>query len=132
MINLEQIRASQALKTAEAVEKSDVSGLPALILGNGLLAATAFVSEDGKAARAGMKHVMDGAARHLAALGIVTAEASKPHDCRMLVKSLSSCDSITLMRATAEALAFVGYVKRFAKKTQDSEKSSSHGNPSAR
>ena len=45
MQNLEQIRAAKALAVASKTSKTAVSKLPAMILANGLLAATAFASE---------------------------------------------------------------------------------------
>jgi CRISPR/Cas system CMR-associated protein Cmr5 small subunit len=45
MQNLEQIRAAAALAVADKTTKADVSKLPAMIISNGLLAATAFATE---------------------------------------------------------------------------------------
>jgi CRISPR/Cas system CMR-associated protein Cmr5 small subunit len=115
MQNLEQIRAAAALKVAEKTTKSDVDRLPALILANGLLAATAFASEGDK--RPKMAAVIDGLAKHLSnsILGISPLAGCNSAD--SMIKALSQdASSEDLQRATAEALAFIGYVKRFAQK----------------
>lgn len=129
MKNLEQMRAAAALRVAKHTTKADVNKLPAMILTNGLLAATSFANEkkdNGRVPkRLAMQVVMDGAAAHLAASeinivpGATNAESlidrlTNPNDCR--------ANSIRLQRATAEALSFIGYVKRFAtKEKSDSE-----------
>lgn len=115
MKNLEQIRAAAALNTASKTTKAEVNKLPGMIIANGLMAATAFAKEaskDGIPKRSGMKAAMDGAAEHLAEQGIVP-ECS---DSDALVKRLTEVSSAALQEATAEALAFLGYVKRFAAK----------------
>lgn len=115
MQNLEQIRAAAALKVAEKTTKSDVSKLPAMIITNGLLAATAFAketSDNAKPKREQMKNVMDGVARHLASQGIATGA----NDASTLIDKLAAAKSTELQRATSEALAFISYVKRFATK----------------
>jgi len=120
MQNLEQIRAAAASKVADKTNKTDVSKLPAMIIANGLLAAAAFAAEStqgGGYKREAMAEVLNGTAQHLAnpvhgltmLAGINNAEA--------LIKALSEkAGSAELQRATAEALAFIGYVKRFAQK----------------
>ncbi len=119
MQNLDQIRAAAAneLCTNAPFTRSNIAGFPSLIMNNGLLAATAFAIESEREARAGISAAVDGMARHLAnpihgitALrGVTTAAA--------LIRALSAqATSLDLQRATAEALAFLSYVKRFAKR----------------
>lgn len=112
MKNLEQIRAAAALPVAERTVKADVNKLPALIVANGLLATAAFANEDDGTKRPKMAAVVNGVARHLANVGIL----SRCTDAKSMMQRLCSEDSPVLQRATAEALAFIGYVKRFAPK----------------
>ncbi|MGP8201649.1 MAG: type III-B CRISPR module-associated protein Cmr5 [Limisphaerales bacterium] len=117
MQNLEQIRAAAALPVAEQTTKSDVTKLPALILANGLLAATAFANENKGTKRPKMATVMNGVAKHLANSihGLIVMK-----DCAnagaMIDRLSTRATSGELQRATTEALAFIGFVKRFAKK----------------
>jgi CRISPR/Cas system CMR-associated protein Cmr5 small subunit len=112
MTNLEQVRARHALEQAAKLDRDNVQKLPALIINNGLLAATAFTLD--AAAREGMKRVMDAVALHLAARGLI---AEKKTSARGIIEDLTAQgrDPQALWRATAEALAFLGYVKRFAR-----------------
>jgi len=119
MKNLEQIRAAAALPVAERTTKADVNKLPALIIANGLLAATAFANEkkdNGRGAkRPAMQAVLNGVAKHLASLTIVPGAT----DADSLVEKLTKdpqANSTKLQRATAETLAFIAYVKRFTTK----------------
>jgi CRISPR/Cas system CMR-associated protein Cmr5 small subunit len=119
MQNLEQIRAAAALPVAEKTTKADVNKLPAMIISNGLLAATAFANENEGTKRPEMAAVMNGVARHLAnavhGLTVLKGCAGATN----LVERLSTqATSAELQRATAEALAFIGFVKRFAKKSE--------------
>jgi CRISPR/Cas system CMR-associated protein Cmr5 small subunit len=119
--NLEQIRAAHALPLAAKTTKADVNKLPAMIIASGLLAATAFAketSDKGQYKRKEMKAVMDGVATHLASQGI----ASGATDSGSLIAKLAAAQSTELQRATAEALAFIGYVKRYAGKEVGKEK----------
>ncbi|HOX00909.1 MAG TPA: type III-B CRISPR module-associated protein Cmr5 [Candidatus Paceibacterota bacterium] len=124
MQNLEQIRAAAALPVAQHTTKADVNKIPAMIITNGLLAAIAFANErknDGQEAkRPAMQAVFDGAARHLALVGIVPGAI----DSDSLIRGLAGpnrpeATSVRLQRATTEVLAFIAYVKRFAACDQD-------------
>lgn len=122
--NLEQIRAAKALETATRTSKAAVSKLPAMIIANGLLATAAFAIEtkkDGTPRRSDMKAALDGATQHLANqnLGITVLQGC--NDAAGLLRKLSAADSIHLQRATSEALAFIGYVKRFTTKEGSEE-----------
>jgi CRISPR-associated protein Cmr5 len=120
MQNLDQIRAAAADKLlpqgkAHPFDRSDVVGIPALILTNGLLAAAAFCCEEGKDKRQGMKRAFDGIAEHLKSRALTAATTGQG-----LISDLATKDSLTLQRATTEALAFLAYLKRFAVKKEKS------------
>lgn len=125
MKNLEQIRALKALDTAPKTNKTAVSRLPAMILTNGLLASAAFASEtnkDGnKPRRPAMKEAMDGTAQHLGHQSVGILVLTGCQDTAGLLKKLSEADSFHLQRATTEALAFLGFVKRFTTKEGSEE-----------
>lgn len=131
MQNLDQIRAKDALDAAEAGDggkfrftRADVAGFPTLILQNGLLAAFAYATEEGKAARAGLKFACDRTADHLSRHDIPVLKGKT--DAKATIKALSANPSTSsdLQRATAEALLFFGYLKRFAAKEQPNAHSS--------
>jgi CRISPR/Cas system CMR-associated protein Cmr5 small subunit len=119
MQNLDQIRAAAASHLCAHADftRSDVAGFPSLIVNNGLLAATAFVAENEREARAGAALAANGMALHLAnAVHGITA-LNGVTDAAGLVRALSArATSLDLQRATAEALAFLSYVKRFARR----------------
>lgn len=121
MKNLEQIRASAAVAIAGQTNKADASRLPALIIANGLLAAAAFANESDGSKRPAMAVVMKGVAKHLANEVFAIRALSGCEDAGGMIEALSQCpDSADVQRATVEALAFIGYVKRFASKQGDS------------
>ncbi len=112
--NLDQMRAAAALGSAVGLDRSAISKLPALILNNGLLAAAAFCDAEGGGDNRGhLKKALIATTKHLAARRIV---ASDTQDVKGLIKDLSAKPSIHLQRATAEALAYLAYLKRFAEK----------------
>ena len=122
MQNLDQIRAAAAIELCrrEKFYSSDVASIPSLILSNGLLAATAFITEDGKSPREGMAKVMEGVAAHLATPIHGIAVLAKATNAKAMIKVLCAPEatSLDLQRATAEALAFLAFVKRFALKPE--------------
>jgi len=114
MQNLEQIRAANALEPAKDLDRSAVNKLPAMVIANGLLATAAFCeAEGGGDNRSHMKSALDATACHLARRGLVAANTTTT---KGLIEDLASRDSHHLQRATAEALAFIAYLKRFAPK----------------
>lgn len=114
MKNLEQIRAAHALKNAESIDKRVVNGVPALIVNNGLLAAAAFANDG----RDEILKVMDAVASYLAQEGYL----SEGHNnTKGMIDDLTQKDSIHLQRAGAEALAYLGFLKRFATKKNDND-----------
>ncbi len=114
MKNLEQIRAANALDPAKNLSRSAVNKLPAMILANGLLATAAFCNaEGGGENRADMKKALEATAKHLADRGYLAAGTSTVAE---MIQDLSQRTSHELQQATAEALAFIAYLKRFASK----------------
>ena len=116
MKSLQQIRAAHAWPRAEHLTAAEVNGVPPLIINNGLLAAAAFASaskDNGEPKRPAMKAAFDAVADHLANVGILSDE------CRTLVDLLeelpNSNDALPLQRATVESLAYLTYLKRFAR-----------------
>lgn len=125
--NLEQLRAANALAAVSkgidpaqgGFERNDVNGLPALVQSCGLLATAAFVSVRGQNARLGMWNAMDAVVRHLrdeatGPLLTKTRHGDEVNETKVLLHELAGRDSHALIRATAEALAFLSYLKRFA------------------
>jgi CRISPR/Cas system CMR-associated protein Cmr5 small subunit len=131
MQNLDQIRAKHALHfwkpeqgqppTARGVNQGDViSKLPSLIISNGLLATLAFAKSKGAAS--GHFELMREVFRFLCsedrrALPAPPARRNgdddlDPYIC--LLTEGNEATSIRLQIATAEALAYLGYLKRFA------------------
>jgi CRISPR type III-B/RAMP module-associated protein Cmr5 len=121
--NLEQIRATNALRTASHSEsnaratKRHVSKLPAMILTNGLLGALAFASErkaGTERKRPEMNAAAVGIAQHLADPRLQLPGLTSCRDADSLLQALGKLQSLDLQRATDEALAFLSYLKRFA------------------
>lgn len=130
--NLEQIRAENALEAlklrgaAHGCDKPEVSRLPALILSSGLLATTAYAVEKGggieKALNALAKHLADERVKRL----VLDEESAKrlqrenrPINAADMRDRFCRQDSQVLIAATAEALAYLGYLKRFAPEKGD-------------
>lgn len=117
MNNLEQIRAAGALNAAKSLDKSAVNKLPAMIMSNGLLATISFChSESSGNSRSHMANALMATARHLAGLKLTSSSSS---DLTAFAQDLSGLDSNHLQRATAESLAFIGYLRRFARKDKN-------------
>jgi len=115
---LAQQRASHALSAARIDGMglgqdggNAISGFPMLIKTDGALAAFAFAVErkpTGELKQRGANLIVGAIATHLQALAIVDAQTADD-----LVEELARGDSALLRRATAEALAFLNYLKRF-------------------
>jgi hypothetical protein len=129
MQNLEQIRAKHALNfwnpsqeqppSARGVNQGDViSKLPSLIMSNGLLATAAFAKSKG----GGHEELITAVFRFLSApdRGVLPAPPQARQGERELdtfIRLLTDGHDATSTRlqvATAEALAYLGYLKRFA------------------
>ena len=122
--NLEQIRAANALKAVQqgGFDRNDVNGLPALVLCSGLLATAAFVSVDQQSdTRTGKWRAMDAVAKHLrdSQMGplLKWPPTKYTNETKGMLDELAEAQSSALRVATAEALAFLSYLKRFAPKT---------------
>ena len=117
MKNLEQIRAANALAYANAGQNmrgqqggNVLKKLPALIMGNGLLAAGAFAFAQRN--DSGWRTCFDHIAKHLAHPEIGIAPGHDSLD--KLMEFLSGkADSQVLKLATEEALAWLSYARRF-------------------
>jgi CRISPR type III-B/RAMP module-associated protein Cmr5 len=129
MKNLEQIRALNAhrfwnpadeagrarLEEVRGEQEGDVvRGLSSLIISNGLLATLAFAKEKGK----GYKTFLEEIGAFLSTAredgrGLINQPVKTLDD---FIKVLTSNDSSLLQQATDEALAYLGYLKRFRKK----------------
>lgn len=114
MKNREQIRARNALRALEnnrnlkgQGDGNVLSGFPALIVNNGLLATLAFSLKGG-----GHQAIMDAIEEHLR-----DPEISLLPENEELRIYLTESDSDQLRLCTAEALAYLNYLKRFAKVT---------------
>ena len=122
MKNLEQLRAAHALPRANKLDRRATRKLPALIINNGLLAAAAFTLDSDS--RGEMRAVIVAIEEHLRDRGYIMASPSGPSDndrVRSFISELTNKKSIELQRATSEALAYLGYLKRFAPKGADAE-----------
>ena len=125
-VNLDQVRASNALSaTQNTVFKGKDGGevakkVPTIIRENGILGALAFALEkkgkDKKYTDEGMKRVLDAVVVHLSdsrvgkvPSGVKDAESWLDH-----LVNHSSSDA--LREQTAEAMAYLGYFRRFAHK----------------
>ncbi len=119
MQNLEQIRARNALNFAnQGAVSGDKGGevikkIAPLIQNHGLLATTAYSFTE----KEGWQRVLDAIAQHLADkdIGILPGEVK---DRQALMKFLTqpATTSETLKLATAEAMAWLTYARRFVKK----------------
>lgn len=120
MKNLEQIRAANALAFAKAGQNmrgqqggNVLKKLPALVMGNGLLAAGAFAYA--QKSDSGWRSCFDHIAKHLAHPDIGIAPGQDNLD--KLMEFLSSkASSQVLKLATEESLAWLGYARRFEQK----------------
>lgn len=126
MRNLEQIRAGNAL---EATRNTTYSGkdsgevakkVPTIIRENGIMGALAFALEkkgrNHHFANEGMKLILDAVVKHLSdpAVGKLPKEIS---DAEKWIDYLANQASSDILREqTSEALAYLGYFRRFANK----------------
>jgi CRISPR/Cas system CMR-associated protein Cmr5 small subunit len=116
--NLEQIRARNALVAAKDPYRGDNEGevvkkIPAMIRGNGFLAAAAFALQKG----GDYERVFAGIVNHLA--GKEAAKLMQPGSVEDLVRWLSTYGKATAARlreVTQEAMAYLAYLRRFARK----------------
>lgn len=120
--NLDQIRAANALAAATgttfrgANDGEVVKKIPAMIRQNGILGALAFAQENDT--KTGHADVFRAIVAHLRVLRRLpdTVAAQGPLDGFM--KHLCAADSAMLRAVTDEAMAYLNYLRRFAKKGQ--------------
>ncbi len=121
MKNLDQIRAQNALLHKDRIAASQgggdaISGFPMLVKTDGLLAALAFACE--------WKNQQQGTRKHPGEHTVATAitehlrheqnPITTAPNADALITALASANTdVCLRRATAEALAFLNYLKRF-------------------
>lgn len=114
MKNFEQIRAKNALEAKDKISAGAGGGdsvakkVPVMILDNGLIAAAAFALETG----VGYQDVFAAVIRHLAdkEIGLLTSPVSLEE----FIARLVSIDSDSLRLITAETMAYLNYLRRFA------------------
>lgn len=113
MKNLHQLRAAHAIERAQTLDKRVVNKIPALILGNGLLPAAAFTLGE---SRKEMCNAFAAIADYLWKRGHLAEPSGQAPGERVtsMIRQLSGKNSAELQRATAEALAYLGFLKRFA------------------
>lgn len=124
--NLEQIRAQHALEFKLLVSRGQaratgqeggeaIKKIPPMIMGNGLMATLAFSVESkkgGEPKRPGYLAILSAVAGHLGSREIEIVPAHI-NTAEALLGFLSESSSKTLQLATAEALAWMGYARRF-------------------
>jgi CRISPR/Cas system CMR-associated protein Cmr5 small subunit len=133
--NREQIRAASALAALEKYQNlrgrggdeereggDVVSGFPALIRNNGLLASLAFCRATG----GGHENIGHCIAEHLASPDIALLGGARPN-LDGLLSALTQGTSAHLRLCTAETLAYLDYLKRFAKASDRAKKTARNG-----
>lgn len=116
MNNLDQLRAAHALCEAANTDRASVSKIPAMILTNGLLGALAFACEADKKTREKMHAAAASLTRHFGQPALGFPELAGVESPTALIAKLAGGEAHTLQRATTEALAYFGYLKRYAPK----------------
>ena len=133
MKNLEQVRAANALRAIKRIQEHDskgkgdkggdaLTGLPALIVNNGLLATLAFSKSKSKTdkntgeyKKSGHEVICDEIAVHLGWEDIKLLHGKHTADGLLAYLTNDDSDSMRLRLCTAETLAFLNYLRRFAK-----------------
>jgi CRISPR/Cas system CMR-associated protein Cmr5 small subunit len=123
MKNLEQIRAANALAYAAAGQNmrgqqggNVLKKLPALVMGNGLLAAGAFAYAQRN--ETGWRTCFDHIAKHLSHTDIGIAPGQDSLEALMGFLS-NEADSQVLKLATDETLAWLSYARRFEQASEN-------------
>lgn len=122
MKNLAQVRAASALQLAKSKQKivganggEAIKKVPPMIAANGLLAAIAFCLEEKRDGlqRPGFAAIFDAIAKHLQSAEIAITQGTP--DAPSLLNHLVEADSQTLKLATAEAMEWLSYARRFVR-----------------
>jgi CRISPR type III-B/RAMP module-associated protein Cmr5 len=126
MKNLEQVRAMNALAAVRRIEQRDkkargdkggdvLTGFPALIINNGLLATLAFSKSKSKSdKKSGQEIICDEIAAHLASADVHLIDANGAN-ADGLLGHLTESNSVQLRLCTTETLAYLNYLRRFSK-----------------
>ncbi len=117
MNNLDLIRAKNALEACSSIGNGANGGeavkkVPSYIINNGLLAAAAFANENG----VGYESVFKAIVKHLVSIKRID---SIPESSEWLIKYLVRQDSAKLRDVTAETMAYLNYLRRFASKKKE-------------
>lgn len=116
--NYAQLRAKHAWEAAQdTVFKGKEGGeavkkVPSMIIENGLLGAMAFAIEKGE----GYLKTFESLLAHLKKIDYFSVKASK--DVGEWFSHLASSDAETLRLTTSECMAYLAYLRRFAKKEE--------------
>ncbi len=125
MRNLEQIRAKNALAAAPTIGRGVGGGravakkVPAMIIDNGFVGAMAFAVED--ADKNGYQSVFKAILIHLKDAGMMYGITKDENNLSGFLRELCEKDAVILRAITAEALAYLNYLRRFAKPDKDGE-----------
>ena len=120
MQNLDQIRAKNALAAANdnrftgANDGDIVKKVPTMIMNNGILAAAAFANED----KGGYSDVFRVVIEHLKSVNRLPGQNT---ELLGFINDLCCKDSAVLRDVTAESIAYLSYLRRFAKKNKDAK-----------
>lgn len=122
--NLEQIRAKDAIEAAPNIKAGNDGGkavakkVPAMIMANGFIGALAFALDD----NAGLLSVFEAVLKHLQAVnmnfGLPTGDPTR------FLDGLCAKDAATLRAVTDEAMAYLSYLRRFAKPGKETKNGS--------
>lgn len=122
MRNLEQIRAKNALAWKDKIGTGKEGGravakkVPAQIIQNGFLGALAFAIEN---KGSGYENAFKAILEHLKKANC--NQGLPCDDLQMFLDALCTKDAAVLRAVTAEALAYLNYLRRFAKPGKDEE-----------
>ena len=126
--NLEQIRAKNALAAADSIGKGKEGGravakkVPAQIIQNGFLGALAFAiesSNDGKDDKNGYGNTFKAIQKHLKDIGKDIGVCDG--DLKGFLDGLCGKSAAELRMVTDETLAYLNYLRRFAKPGKDEQ-----------
>lgn len=117
--NLEQLRAKHAYEWRDKIGTGKEGGravakkVPAMIISNGFLGALAFAIEDNGGPLTVFKAIIDYLHDAKVDCGIAATEPET------FMKALCAANADTLRTITSEAMAYLNYLRRFAKPGKD-------------